>query len=166
MAGNSAIWRATGTDGSEGAASTDELIEFNEGAVPNTTAHIITTEIDYDAEPAQNEKAAGQANEYQDVGFHTTTVVVTGSLETPNTTDVSGIIKKWLIEDKTNGTFDKGQFGLRLNDNPINNLTPVAGRGYILGTFKLVRPVEFQGKLDFIAKLFFNGSVGTDPYNW
>jgi len=163
MAGNSAIWRAV-TTGAEGSAGTDELIEFNEGVVPDTTSHITTTEIEYDAEPSENEKPTGKVNELQDVGISTITVTVTGSIQAPNVSLAQTTFKKWMIEDKTNSTFVKGQFGLRLNDNPINNLTPVALRGYLLANVKLIRPQEFTGKLDFIARLRFNGDP--EPLVW
>jgi len=175
MAGNSALWRATGTtDGSEGVAAASEKIEFNEGVVPNTTSHIKNSEDEFDREPATNEKAVGDIDELQDIGLHKVFVTITGHIQTPSSTTVSTIIKKWMLESHADSTtgFTKGKFGLRRDDNPINNLTPTTDanptgtRGYFITNFKLIRPPEFEGKLDFIATLRLNGSIGSTPYSW
>ncbi len=172
MAGKSSIWRIVGTDPLENAAGTDEIIEFNEGIVPNTTAHIKNSEDEFDREPAENEKASGNINELQDVGLKSITVIITGHIQTPSSTTVTTIIKKWMIERHTVGDFTKGRFGLRRDDNPINNLTPTTSgdvggtRGYFISNFKLIRPPEFQGKMDFVAVLRFNGTEGATPYAW
>ncbi len=164
MAGNSAIWRATST-GPEGSNGSD-IIEFDSGAVPNATGHISTTEIEYDIEPAENEKAKGNMNELQYVGVQGSTVIVTGHIQTPSSITLTTILKKWAFETQVNTTFPKGRFGLRMDDNPINNLTPVAGLGYLLANLRLIRPVEFQGKLDFIARLRLNGNPVTTDFDW
>lgn len=164
MAGNSAIWRATSL-GPEGNNSGD-VIEFNQGVLPNATGHISTTEIEFDIEPAQNENSKGAIDEYQYVGIHSIPITITGHIQTPSSTTLTTLIKKWALETHVNITFPKGRFGLRLNDNPIVNLVPTSTRGYLLANFKLIRPPEFQGKLDFIARLVFNGAIGSSPYAW
>ena len=164
MAGNSAIWRATSA-GAEASNSSDS-IEFNGGAVPNSTGYISTTEIEFDIEPAQNENSKGNIDEYQSVGIHQIPVLVTGHIQTPSSTTLTVLLKKWALDPHVNGSFPKGRFGLRLNDNPIVNLTPTSTRGYLLANLKLIRPIEFTGKLDFIAKLVFSGDVGSSPYTW
>jgi len=164
MAGNSAIWRATSL-GAEGSNSGD-VIEFNQGALPTTTGYISTTEIEFDIEPAHNENSKGTIDEYQYVGLHSIPVIITGHIQTPSSTTLTNMIKKWAIETQVNGSFPKARFGLRLNDNPIVNLTPTSTRGYLLANIKLIRPVEFTGKLDFIARLVFVGDVGSSPYTW
>lgn len=174
MAGKSAIWRVVGTDALESAAGTDEIIEFNEGVVPNTTAHVKNSEDEFDREPAENEKSKGNIDELQDVGLHGITVTITGHIQTPSSTTVTSTIKKWMIESQisTVNNFRKGIFGLRRDDNPINDLTPTTSgdssgpRGYFISNFKLIRPPEFEGKLDFVAILRFNGDVGATPYAW
>ena len=161
---NSAIWRAT-TLGAEGSNSTD-VIEFNEATIPNSTGHISNTEIEFDITPAQNENAKGSIDEHQYTGLHDIPVIITGHIQNPSSTTLTTIIKRWAIESHVNTTFPKGRFGLRLNDNPICNLTPTSARGYLLANIKLIRPPEFVGKLDFVAILIFNGSVGSSPYAW
>jgi len=164
MAGNSAIWRAA-TDGAE-ASNGANVIEFDVGAVPNSTGHISTTEIEYDIEPAENEKSKGTMNELQYVGIQGNPVIVTGHIQTPSSTTLTKILKRWAFQTQVNTDFPKGRFGLRLDDNPINNLTPTVTLGYLLANLKLIRPVEFQGKLDFIARLRLNGDPITTDFDW
>lgn len=70
-----------------------------------------------------------------------------------------------MLEDKTinvtNKVFPKGRFGLRLNDFTALNLTPTADRGYILSNVEFIRDGETKGKLQFVATLRFNGSIGS-----
>jgi len=78
-----------------------------------------------------------------------------------------------MLEDKTNASFPKGRFGLRLNDFSALNLTPNNAtnnkRGYILSDVEFTRNGETKGKLEFIATLRFNGDIGTasgGKYEW
>lgn len=164
MAGNGAIWRATSA-GAEGSNQSD-IIEFNIGLKPDSTSNITQTEVDLVVGIGENEKATGNINELQDTGLATITLPITGTIISPKTSLAAALIKIWLIEKKTNTSFPKGRFGLRMNDFPNFNLTPESTRGYMISEFRFIRPREFQGKLDFIATLRFNGAVGSTPYNW
>jgi len=163
MAGNSAIWRAT-TNGAENNNSGD-VIEFNGGAVPDSKSHIINTHFQLISSISTNERPKVTGDLTQDLGFSQLDVIITGSFSTPSSHLGSGIIKKWLIEAKTNTAFPFGRFGLRLNDYPQFNLTPSEDRGYILYDSTLTRSAEYQ-KVDFVFKLRFNGSIGVSPYSW
>ena len=73
-----------------------------------------------------------------------------------------GILKKWLIEDKTNPVFKKGRFGLRMDDNPIFNVTPDDSPltfGYVLANIRFIRPQDLKNMVDAIITLRFSGDV-------
>ncbi len=160
---NSALWRATAGDGKE---SLSERIEFNEGAVPDKTGAIVETAIEMEVGFSDNPKASGALNELQDTGLARIPITVTGRIKAPASSDIPGIFKRWLIEDKTNTAFPKGRFGLRLNDFPAFNLTPDGAKGYMLIKIEFSREAEYEGRLIFIATLRFNGDVGSTPYDW
>jgi len=164
MAGNAAIWRATSA-GAEG-SNAGNVIEFNVGSLPDNTSNITQTEVDLVVGIGENEKATGDVNELQDTGLATITIPITGTIISPKTSVAATLIKVWLIEKKTNTSFPKGRFGLRMNDFSKFNLTPNSTRGYMISEFRFIRPREFEGKLDFIITLRFNGAVGSTPYNW
>ena len=160
---NSAIWRSTGGVGSE---ALSEVIEFNEGAVPDKTGAIVETGIEMEVGFSDNPKASGALNEIQDTGLARIPIIVTGRIKAPASSDIPEIFKRWLIEDKTNTTFPKGRFGLRLNDFPAFNLNPDGAKGYMIIKLEFSREAEFEGRLIFIATLRFNGDVGSTPYDW
>lgn len=165
-AAQSVIWRATSGSGTEPAtnAGTEDIIEFNAGSVVNKNGFIINTRFTLSSSVAVNEMPAS-INKLQDTGVGGIIIYVTGSIEDPET--VSGGLKPahkfktWMLEDKTNTTFLKGRFGLRLNDFDALDLTPTADRGYILSDIDFTRSGDTKGKLEFIATLRFNGSIGT-----
>ena len=163
----SVIWRAT----SSGAEPTtyngnEDIIEFNTGAVVNNEGYILQTKFSISSSVAVNELPGG-VDKLQDTGVQGITVTVTGSINDPQTAglDPAHKIKQWMLEDKTNTSFPKGRFGLRLNDFNGLNLTPSNAsnneRGYILSNVEFIRDGDTKGKLQFVATLRFNGSIGS-----
>lgn len=159
MAGDSAIWRATSL-GAEASNSSD-VIEFNSGTLPDNNSGITQTEIDGSSAIASNEKPKQDIDELQDGGAEGITVNVTGHIKDPTNELASHLIKTWLLEAKTNSTFPKGRFGLRLNDFPSFDVTPTADRGYMLESFAFIREGNTKGKVGFVIVLRFNGGIGT-----
>ena len=161
----SVIWRVTST-GAEptGTTGTEDIIEFNTGAVVNKNGFIMNTRFTLSSSVAVNEMPAS-INKLQDTGVGGIIIYVTGSIADPQT--ISGGLKPahkfktWMLEDKTNADFPKGRFGLRLDDFDALDLTPHADRGYILSDIDFTRSGDTKGKLEFIATLRFNGSIGT-----
>jgi hypothetical protein len=158
--GQSCIWR----DGTE--TSSSDKIEFNSGAVVNEQGRIIQTKFTISSSVAVNEMP-GAVDKLQDTGVQGITIYVTGSIEDPKTSGKLSAhkFKQWMLEDKTNSSFPKGRFGLRLNDFDVLNLTPSNAsnneRGYILSNIEFIRDGETKGKLQFVATLRFNGLVGS-----
>lgn len=165
MAGNAAIWRAD-TLGAE-ASNLSDIIEFDLDAIrPDATAHISTTEVEFDIEPAENERAVGNISELQALGVQAVPITIAGHIQTPSSLTVTEIIKSWAFDDQVNTDFPKGRFGLRMDDNPIVDLVPTATLGYLISNIKLIRPVEYTGKLDSIMILRFNGDPNTVDFDW
>ena len=155
--GQSCIWR----DSTETLSS--DKIEFNSGAVVNEQGRIIQTKFTISSSVAVNEMP-GAVDKLQDTGVQGITIYVTGSIEDPKTSGAltAHNFKEWMLEDKTTtSTYPKGRFGLRLNDFDVLNLTPGTDRGYILSNIEFIRDGETKGKLQFVATLRFNGTIGS-----
>tara|TARA_R110000851_G_scaffold302607_2_gene459477 strand:+ start:122 stop:628 length:507 start_codon:yes stop_codon:yes gene_type:complete len=155
--GQSCIWR----DSTETLSS--DKIEFNSGAVVNEQGRIIQTKFAISSSVAVNEMP-GAVDKLQDTGVQGITIYVTGSIEDPKTSGAltAHKFKEWMLEDKTTtSTYPKGRFGLRLNDFDVLNLTPGTDRGYILSNIEFIRDGETKGKLQFVATLRFNGTIGS-----
>lgn len=154
--GQSCIWRDTTET-----LSTDK-IEFNGGAVVNEQGNIIQTKFTISSSVAVNE-LPGAVDKLQDTGVQGITIYVTGSIQDPQVDglDTAQKFKQWMLEDKTSTALPKGRFGLRLNDFTALNLTPTADRGYILSNIEFIRDGDTKGKLQFVATLRFNGSIGS-----
>lgn len=154
--GQSCIWRDTTET-----LSTDK-IEFNGGAVVNEQGNIMQTKFTISSSVAVNELPGG-VDKLQDTGVQGITVFVTGSIQDPQVDglDTAQKFKQWMLEDKTSTALPKGRFGLRLNDFTALNLTPTADRGYILSNIEFIRDGDTKGKLQFVATLRFNGSIGS-----
>jgi hypothetical protein len=167
MASDSAIWRAT-TLGAEASNSSD-IVEFNDLTLADAQqAGIVQTSTNLRTAVAINAKPKAAVDELQDGGFIGATVIVTGSIKDPEGFGLTKCykLKEWQIEDKTNTTFTKGRFGLRLGDFPLMNCVPTtegsgSPRGYIFEDVQFIRDGEVKGKVQVIITLRFNGNVGS-----
>jgi len=167
MAGeNTAIFRVTTAGQNEGNVPANEKLLFNPTDLQTNNGYVFASEAFYRNSIPENPKVAGQINEVQDMGLDGIDIQLTTRIQ--NSSDVSpgskmDILKKWLIEDKTNPVFRKGRFGLRMDDMPIFNVTPDDGPapaplfGYVLANIRFVRPEDHKNKVDAIMTLRFSG---------
>lgn len=180
---SSYIWRSTegqehGTtkQGTRTSAGSD-VVEFSINSVSDGK-YIHNTQLDFVVGIGENEKPKGSVNELQDTFLDSITWTITGSVNTDTgASSVFDLIKKWLIEGKTDDVFTKGRFGLELYDIDSYNLIPTGTgaspeqpRGYILSNWSWVRDGETKGKTGFVATLRFNGDLGDTStvrdYDW
>ncbi len=166
MAGeNTAIFRVTTTGQNEGNLDPNELLLFNPTDLATANGYVFASEVFYRNSIPENPKVAGQINEVQDMGLDGIDVQLTTRIQNSSLTTASskmGILKKWLIEDKTNPVFKKGRFGLRMDDNPIFNVTPDDSPltfGYVLANIRFIRPQDLKNMVDAIITLRFSGDV-------
>ena len=166
MAGeNTAIFRVTSTGDNEGNVANNEKLLWNPTDINENNKFVFSTEIFYRNSIPENAKVQGQINEVQDMGLDGIDVQLVCRVQNSSnaTTDSNmDILKKWLIEDKTIGDFPKGRFGLRLDDIPIFNLTPVGSgsgqqAGYVLANIRFTRPQDHKNKVDCIITLRYSG---------
>lgn len=175
--GNSAIWRATTPTGNNDfpEPNAGDKIEFDIDAVtPDATGHIGNTSASIKTGIAENEAPFRDVNELQFTRVEGVTVVVRGHIQSPNTSAVSIKLKVWALDDQAiQGTFEKGRFGARFNDNPGFNVKPYSkasthARGYAIEQIDWVRS-ELKGRLDFVMTLRLSGDLkngtGTN-YDW
>jgi len=166
MAGeNTSIFRVTTTGQNEGNLDPNELLLFNPTDLATANGYVFASEVFYRNSIPENPKVAGQINEVQDMGLDGIDVQLTTRIQNSSLTTASskmGILKKWLIEDKTNPVFKKGRFGLRMDDNPIFNVTPDDSPltfGYVLANIRFIRPQDLKNMVDAIITLRFSGDV-------
>lgn len=166
MAGeNTALFRVTTTGQNEGNLDPNELLLFNPTDLATANGYVFASEVFYRNSIPENPKVAGQINEVQDMGLDGIDVQLTTRIQNSSVTTASskmGILKKWLIEDKTNPVFKKGRFGLRMDDNPIFNVTPDDAPlvfGYVLANIRFIRPQDLKNMVDAIITLRFSGDV-------
>ncbi len=166
MAGeNTSIFRVTTSGQNEGNLDPNELLLFNPTDLATANGYVFASEVFYRNSIPENPKVAGQINEVQDMGLDGIDVQLTTRIQNSKLTTASskmGILKKWLIEDKTNPVFKKGRFGLRMDDNPIFNVTPddtPLQFGYVLANIRFIRPQDLKNMVDAIITLRFSGDV-------
>jgi len=166
MAGeNSAIFRVTNAGDNENTVPADEIILFNPDTEGADDSLIFDTEIFYRNSIPENPKVQGQINEVQDMGLDGIDVqLTTKQLNSSNVSagSVMDILRKWLIEDKSNADFPKGRFGLRLDDIPIFNNTPTGPptppfAAYVLANARFKRPQDMKNKADITITLRYSG---------
>ncbi len=157
---NTAIWRATTTEGATEAAALDaNKIEFNSTPVIATGSYVFNTEVNYRNATPENPRVAGQINEVQDMGLQGIDIQLTGQLRETSATDgdLSNLVT-WLQENKTEQTtFPKGIFGLRMDDMPQFNVTPDFDFGYVLAQTRIIREGEYKEKAGVVITLRFSG---------
>ena len=166
MAGeNTAIFRVTNAGDNENTVPNNEKLLFNPVDINSENKYVFSTEIFYRNSIPENAKVQGQINEVQDMGLDGIDVqLVTRIQNSSNDANDSNmdILRKWLIEDKTNSDFPKGRFGLRLDDIPIFNNTPTGPpsppfAGYVLANARFNRPQDHKNKVDVIITLRYSG---------
>lgn len=167
MAGeNTAIFRVTNTGDTEGTVAANEKLLWNPTDINSNNKFVFSTEIFYRNSIPENAKVQGQLNEVQDMGLDGIDVQLVCRIQNSSNDAVGSnmeILRKWLIQDKTNASFPKGRFGLRLDDIPIFNNTPngppgADHSGYILANIRFTRPQDHKNKVDAIITLRFSGT--------
>ncbi len=157
---NTAIWRATTSEGADEDDALDEnKIEFNSSPVIATGSFVFNTEVNYRNSTPENPRVAGQINEVQDMGLQGIDIQITGQLRQTSSSDgdLSHLVT-WLQENKTEQTtFPKGIFGLRMDDIPQFNVTPAFDFGYVLAQTRIIREGEYKEKAGVVITLRFSG---------
>jgi len=156
---NTAIWRTTTGNATEGGALPENIITFNSEPVVTTGSFVFNTEVNYRNATPENPRVAGQINEVQDMGLQGIDVQITGQLRQTSDTDGDlAHLVTWLQEDKTlQDDFPKGRFGLRMNDMPQFNITPALTFGYVLAQARIIRDGEYKQKAGVVITLRFSG---------
>lgn len=165
-----AIWRATDvTNGElEATATAANIILFNATPVAASGGFVFNTELFYRNSVPENPKVAGQINEVQDMGLDGIDLQITGQLQPASTLADVAKLRNWMREPKMiqNGatlSFEKGRFGLRMDDLPqfgvvpTGDADPLSGYGWVLAAIKLMRQGEYQEKLGVVITLRFSG---------
>ncbi len=158
MAGSNVIFRVTGAGDNE--TNVSDKIEFNTGGVPDANAKMTYSswQMIRDVSPHPNPNTA--LTEMQDGLLGTFEITVAGYFLQP-LTEVSGaLLQTWQAQPGTIDThFDKGRWGLRMDDMQELNLSPSATIGYLLYDVYVERPDDAVNEKRFILKFYRNGAI-------
>lgn len=178
---SSFIWRSISAIAGLGKRSdSTEVIEFT---ITNTSdgKHIRDTTLAWVVGFSENERPKQRFNQFQDTGVDSVTFMITGHIENPRNNDIFQLVKEWLIEAKQNNVFNKGMFGLELDNITAHNIVPAStgtvsptrpeqSRGLILVKWDWVQTGEWPSKADFEAEFKFSGDPGSTStslsYDW
>ena len=163
---NVTIWR--GTDVANGdllaTATAANRVDFNPTSLETDNGFIFNTEVNYRVSVPENPKVAGNINDVQDMGLDGIDIQLTGLFDKAATNaDIDDLVT-WLNEDKfiLNGSsksFEKGRFGLKMDDLPQFNVTPSNTYGYVLASVRFMRDGEFKQKVGCVMILRFSGNT-------
>jgi len=162
MAGTGAIFRTAAVGETEADARTaNEIIEFNGGAVPDSTGRLVATgfRMTRDVSPHPNPKRA--LTKWQDNLLGVMEVTVTGYFVDHDATTGPTQFFNWQKEAATNSSLEFGQFGLRLDDFAagVLDLTPSGTIGYILVDVEVQDVESPRDEVGFIARFVRNGDI-------
>ncbi len=169
---NSAIWQvASGaSDGTEATAlAASEVILFNSNPIITSTGYIFNSKYIMRNSVPENESVASNNNEVQDMGLDGVDIIITGTfLDADSNASVDRFIA-WMKEAKNGSTvvgYEKGRFGIRMNDFPQFNVVPdgngVAGGntyGYVLASIEFTRDGTMKNRAGFVATLRLSGDL-------
>ena len=163
---NTTIWR--GTDVANGqllaTATAANRVDFNPTSLETDNGFIFSSEVSYRVSVPENPKVAGNINEVQDMGLDGIDIQLTGLFDKAATNaDIDNLVT-WLNEDKfilngSNESFEKGRFGLKMDDLPQFNVVPSNTYGYVLASVKFMRQGEHKQRVGCIITLRFSGDT-------
>ncbi len=132
--GAGSIYRLTTTGQNEDSLGSTESIEFNGGAVPDTTAKNNVTGFRSTRDVSFHPNPRRTLTKMQDNLLGTKLVTITGWFDDHATTSGPANFDLWQREAAVNTDFPSGRFGLRLPDfaSGLLTLVPTATKGYIL----------------------------------
>jgi len=161
MAGDSAIFRSTLITDTEASLGASEKIEFNAGAIPDSTGRIIQNSFNMRRDVNFHPNPGRVLDYATDSLLGTFEVVLTGYFISHGTTQGPARLKQFMIDPAVNTALQFGRFGIRL-DNSFNNtvdLTASATVGYILHFIDIIDAESPRDEVAFIAKLWRNGAI-------
>jgi len=169
---NGALWQAqTGAAGDEDtvfAADNDHVALFNDSAKvigTQSVSYISDISVDFRKSVPENEAVNADNNELQDMGIEGFDIVikgVTGDTDNDVATNFVNKISLWLQENNGTTGFEKGRFGLRLDNAPQWNVTPDNTPntfGYHLMSAQFQYIGEDPDKCAFTIKLGLSGDI-------
>ena len=175
MAGeNVSIWEvqsgaANGLEATAGATNT-QLFNPTNSSISNG-AFTDDINVDFRRAVPENEAVNADNNELQDMGIQGLDIIITGVSGDTNNDVVANLVNKfskWLQDGNTTTGYEKGRFGLRLDNAPQWSVVPdgngVAGNntfGYHIRTATFQYIGEKKDTVKFTISLGLGGDIAT-----
>ena len=162
MAGTGAIFRITTNGDTEATATAaGQTIEFNGGAVPDSTGRLTATGFRMTRDVGIHPNPRRALDLVQDNLAGVLDVTVTGYFVDHDSTAGPAKFYNWQKDPATNSSLPFGRFGLRLTDfaQSMIDLTPSAAAGYILYDVETNDVESPRDEVVFVARLYRNGTL-------
>ena len=161
MAGSGAVFRVTSSGDTEASVGSSEKIEFNGGAVPDSTGKLVATGFRAIRDLSFHPNPRRALTKIQDNLLGTLEITVTGYFVDHDGTTAPTNFFNWSKDPAQNSDFEFGRFGLRLDDfaGGLLNLTPSATIGYIMYDVDIQDSESPRDEVGFIARFYRNGSI-------
>ena len=161
MTGSNVIYRYTNLGDDWANVGFTDKIEFDTGAVPDTTGHVVSTTGKITRSLQQNPKPrSNNADEIQDNGVSQISMTIAGYIENVPASVIEAQFITWMINDNTSTNFPFGRFGIHFFDRSAWNTAPVTGvstgHGFLIEDVE-ISTVEGFPITRFIVKLRYNG---------
>lgn len=161
------IFRFTNPGDTVGSIGDTEKIEFNTGAVPDSTGRLVTPSFRMASDLNPHPNPDTQLNPIQDSLLGVVEVIISGYFVDHNNTLGPRNLYNWSIDPDVNDDYQFGRFGISLATmNGILDVTPTVGlngTGYMLSEVDVIDMNEPRTKVGFIAKFLRNGAIVTVP---
>ncbi len=161
MAGTGAIFRCTNTGDNESNVSNANKIEFNGGAVPDTTGRLVATGFRMTRDVNIHPNPRRALDQIQDSLLGIFEITITGYFIDHDNTAAIGQFVNWSKDPSVTDDFPFGRFGLRLDDfgQAALSLTPSGTIGYIMHDLEVQDAESPRDEVGFIARFYRNGTI-------
>ena len=160
QAGTAAVFRIDAVGNTEATAKTaNEIVEFNGGDNPDALGSTDSLEVSLIEDVSLHPNPNRHLTQIQDGKLGVKEIILKGFFKTPDSAGGIAKFNNWMVNNKTNAALPYGRFGLRYDNMSQFDLTPSATVGYILYDFKVRDVEEYQGKAEFVARFYLNGTA-------
>ncbi len=174
MAGeNAALWevQSGAGNGTESTATSTHTQLFNDTAkvIGAQTAYITNIAVNIRRAVPENEAVNDDNNEIQDMGLDGLDIIITGiagDVDNEGTANLVNKFQKWITDGNTTTGYQKGRFGLRLDNTPQWNVVPNADAnstgadyGFHIRTIDFVYVGERKDLVEFVIALALGGDI-------
>jgi hypothetical protein len=171
---NAALWQCQSAvaadEDSVYAADNDDVALFNDSSKvvgASSVSYISDIQVAFVRAVPENEAVDADNNEIQDMGISGLDIQiegVSGNADNDATTNLVNKLQTWLKDGNTVSNFEKGRYGLRMDNAPQWNVTPDKTPntfGYHLRDARFTYVGEDKDRVRFVIRLALGGDIAS-----